>query len=58
MAGVLVAGGPEPGCAGGGRAADIGVSLVLPLVDDIRVIFPDAVVGGAGLGCACIPGVL
>ena len=60
MAGVLVAGGPEPGCspAEGGRAADIGLSTVVPLVDDVRVLLPDAVVAGAGFGGACLPGVL
>ena len=44
VAGVLVTSGPEPPC--------IWLSAELPFVDDVRVIFPYAIVGGAGLGRA------
>ena len=59
MAGVLVADDPEPGCcsAGDRRAVDIRFSAVVSLVDDVRVVFPDTVVAGAGLGGARLPGV-
>ena len=58
VAGVLVAGGNKP-CAGpgeyGGGDARPGVAnlcVIMSLVDDVRVIFPYAVVWGAGLGRA------
>ena len=56
---MLVADDPEPGCcsAGDRRAVDIGFSAVVSLVDDVRVIFPDTVVAGAGLSVGRIPGV-
>ena len=44
VAGVLVTSGPEPPC--------IWLSAELPLVNDVRVVFPYAVGGGAGLGRA------
>ena len=42
VAGVLVTSGPDPPC--------IWLSAELSLVNDVHVIFPYAVVGGAGLG--------
>ena len=42
VAGVLVTSGPEP--------PGVRLSAIVSLVDDICVVFPDAVVRGAGLG--------
>ena len=50
VTGVLVISGPEPPC--------IWLNAVLPLVNDVRVVFPYAIVGGTGLGRACEFGVL
>ena len=48
-----------PGVYGGrdGRMRDIGFSAVVSLVDDVRVVFPDTVIIGAGLRGAQLPGV-
>ena len=50
VAGVLVTSGPEP--------PHIWLSAILPLVNDVCVVFLYAVVGGAGLSRACGFGVL
>ena len=42
VAGVLVTSGPDP--------PGIWLSAIVSLVDDVRIILPDAVVRGAGLG--------
>ena len=58
MAGVLVTGGDIPRVGlgdGGGVAARpglAGLSVVVPRVDDVGVVIPDAIVSGAGFSCA------
>ena len=49
VAGVLFTSGPDPPC--------IWLSAIVSFVDDIRVILPDTVVWGAGLGHGRAPGV-
>ena len=50
VAGVFVTSGPEPPC--------IRLSTIVSLVYDVGIVFPDAVVRGAGLGLGRVSGVL
>ena len=58
MAGVLVTGGDVPHVGpgdGSGEAAGPGLAgfgMIVPRVDDVRVVIPDAIVRGAGFCCA------